>query len=320
MSKMKNLYYFYGSEDFLISEEIQKIRKAVSGDGQSLIKVEGYTPDTIDIKELAGQLCTVSLFSENRLVVLSDFDDEELLGIIEKCGNFSDSVTVMIVSEKADKRTRLYKILNDVAQVKEFKPFAEWESKKIMDWIVSKAAVAGKKIDPKAAELLNEISGPSLRQISSELDKLATYAGERGTITVQDVDALAVSGELGAFALENALAERDLKSAIFYLNKSLRSKEPVQMLISRIASRMRTYLMIKSLKMKKMTDGKIISELSMNPYYYERCSKSAELYSAEEMINAIRLLSETDIQLKSTSRDPQIAMELLLADMIGKGQ
>lgn len=320
MSKMKNLYYFYGSEDFLISEEVQKIRKAVSGSGQPMIKVEGYTPDTIGIKELAGQLCTVSLFSENRLVVLSDFDDEELLLILEKCGNFSDSLTVIIISEKADKRTRLYKVLNDIAQVKEFKPFAEWENKKIIDWIVSKAAVAGKKIDPKAAELLNEISGPSLRQISSELDKLATYIGERAAINIDDVDALAVSGELGAFALENALAERDLKSAIFYLNKSLRAKEPVQMLISRIASRMRTYLMIKSLKMKKMTDGKIISELSMNPYYYERCSKSAELYSAEEMINAIRLLSETDVQLKSTSRDPRIAMELLLADMIGRGQ
>ncbi|MFA5103756.1 MAG: DNA polymerase III subunit delta [Candidatus Margulisiibacteriota bacterium] len=319
MGTSSNIFCFYGPEDFLAEEEISSLRNSIEKSCGTRPDIEYFSPDNISASDLVSGLCTSSLFGGSRIAVMEGFDDEDLLEVLSKRKNFPGSVSLVIKADKIDKRGKLYKLLSAEATVKEFKPFAEWETKKIIDWILAKTKAAGKTISPSAAELLNDVSGPSLRQLACEIEKLSTYAADRASIEPEDIRALAVSGDLGAFALENAFASRDLKAALISLDGAFRAKQPAHVLIGRLASRLRPYLTIKALNVKKVPAGDIIRLLGMNPYFYERCSEGAALYSLEELLTAFETLSRADIAVKNSSAPPRIAMELALIDiMVGK--
>jgi len=317
MSVSKNIFCFYGTEDFLVEEEISSLRGSITKICGSRPDVECFYPDGITAPDLAGNLCTSSLFGGSRIAVMEGFDDEDCLEVLSHRKNFPDSVSLVIKANKLDKRGKLYKLLSVEATIKEFKPFAEWETKKIVDWVTAKAKSSGKSISPSAAGLLNDISGPSLRQLACEIEKLSTYAGDRASIEPEDIRALAVSGDLGAFALENAFASRDLNAAISSLDGAFKAKQPAHVLIGRLASRLRPYLTIKALNAKKMPAGDIIRTLGMNPYFYDRCKEGAARYSMEELLSAVDILSRADIAVKNSSSSPRIVMELALVDIMG---
>ncbi len=317
MGASNNIFCFYGSEDFLIEEEVSLLKEKIKGSSGSRPDSMYFSPENTAPADIAGNLCTSSLFGGARIAVLEGFDDEEYLGILGHKNNFPDSLTLVIKTVKLDKRGKLYKLLSSEATVKEFNRFAEWETKKIVDWIMSKAKTYGKTISVSSAGLLNDISGPSLRQLSCEIEKLSVYAADRGSIEAEDIKALSVSGELGAFALENAFADRDLKSAIRSLDSAFKAKQSAHVLIGRLASRLRPYLMIKALQAKKVNTARAISILGMNPYFYERCSKGAALYSLNELVSAVEILSKTDIAVKNSASSPRLAMELAIVEIMG---
>lgn len=317
MSGPANIFCFYGPEDFLVEEELSILRAKTAEAGGCDPGLEYFSPDSAVITDLIGNICTPSLFGGSRIIVLEGFEDEDYILLLDNRKSFPHSVKIVIMKDKLDKRGKLYKLLASDSVMKEFNHFAEWETKKVVDWIISRAKKAGKNIDPADAELLNDISGPSLRQLACEIEKLSVYIADGNTIRSDDIRALAVSGELGAFALENAFADRDLGSAIKSLAGAFRSKQQPQVLIGRIASRLRPYLMIKALQAKKMSGDKIISMLGMNPYFYERCNKGAALYSLEELVSAVGILSRTDLLIKNSSSSPRIALEMAIVDIMG---
>lgn len=317
MAVSGNIFCFYGPEDFLAEMEVQSVRADLGKKFGTLPEIESYSPDNSSAAGLVSGLCTSSLFGGARLVVLEGFEDEDLLELLEHRKDFPDSLALVIMTDKLDKRARLFKVLSACAAVKEFKAFAEWETKKIIDWVIMTAGEKGKSISHEDAALLNEISGPSLRQLSSEIEKLSAYAHDRGRIDTADINALAVSSELGAFALENAFARRDLSGALRSLDSAFRSKQPAHALVGRLASKLRPYIMIKALKSKKMSDAGIIKELGMNPYYYERCLEGASKYSLEELVRAVDILASADMAVKLSSSSPRIALETAIVDIMG---
>ena len=315
---MRRLYFFYGAEKFLIREAVGALRKQLSVNGD--IKIDNYDPDSMSADELVPVLCTPSLFGGDKLAVLDGYDDDDLEKIIEGYGAVPASTTIVITAGKLDKRTSFSKKLASMAEVREFKPFAEWEEDLLLQWITARALSRSVNMDRKTAFLLNSISGPSLAQLSCEIDKLATYIGDRKVATESDVNALAVSGELGAFALENALAERDLKGALKALAGAIKAKEAPQMLIGRIYGRMRTYLRVKSLTEKRLPRQQLLESSGMNPYFFERCMKSSSLYSLDELIRSVRLLSDADIAIKNTMQVPHRVLEIMLVEILSRNE
>jgi len=317
MSVKKKIFCFYGPEDFLIEREIDSLKVRMGKDFGSDPDIERYGPGEISVQDLVAGLCTASLFGGPRIAVLSDFEEEDILKVLSCGKDFPDPVEVVVLLDKLDKRTKFFSVLSAEAVVKEFKPFAEWETKKTVDFIVSMARERGRSITAEAAALLNEMSGPSLRQLASEIEKLAAYTEGRGDISKDDIKALAVSSELGAFALENAVAGRDLNGALRALDSALRSKQPPHVLIGRLASRIRPYLMIKAFKSTNMPDSRIIQSLGMNPYYYERCLEGSSLYSLDDLVRAVDILGLADIAVKYSSSAPRITLEMALVEMMG---
>ncbi|MCX5749997.1 MAG: DNA polymerase III subunit delta [Candidatus Saganbacteria bacterium] len=314
----KNIFFFYGDEDYLMEEEIDRLKSMMTTETVN-IAVERFTPDDCDPMNLLQVIFTPSLFQNERLIVVSGYGEEDYLEILNGAENIPSGIILVITEKKTDKRTKFFKEVQKRAVVKEFKAFAQWETAKIISRIISRSSASSKKMDEKTAALLNEVSGPSLRQLASEIEKLSTYAGGRDSITSEDVRRLAVSGELGAFAVENALASRDIKGALSALTVLMRSKERAEAILGRIASRIRTYLMIKSLQSAGRSRDEIIKRMGMNPYYFERCEDGASSYCLDELCAAVNKLSKADLDLKTTMKPADVVMQLLITDILAKG-
>jgi len=303
-----SICFFYGDDDFLIEQEISMRSKGA--------KAERLGLDECGARQLMHEVLTASLFSAERILVLSGYEEENYQKVFDCIADIPPGISIIIVEEKVDKRTKFFKALQAKAEVKEFKTFAEWETDKIISWITNKALEHEKYIGQPAAACLNDISGPSLRQLSGEIEKLALYAHGRKTITEEDVKKLAVSGELAAFAIENAVAGRDLSGALAALASMFRAKERADMILGRIYSRLRLYLMIKSLKQAGFSKSEAVKRMNMNPYYFERCEKGSAKYSLKELVSAVLKFSTADLEMKTTGRNNELVMQLLLVDVM----
>ena len=96
----------------------------------------------------------------------------------------------------------------------------------------TKLASHKKKMDKIAREALFERVGFDLRTLSNSLDKLIHYVGERSAIQTTDVQAvLERTRQDPIYTLTNAVADRSVHDALFYLNSLLsEGLHPLQIL------------------------------------------------------------------------------------------
>ncbi len=337
-----NIYLFYGEEDYLMDEEIKKLT------GTNALNVEFLDGVREPMDVIINSIASVPLLLGDKVVVITDpwflkaqrargarSEEEEkeegeegdgrrelrdeidqLIPVLE---TLSGGVKVIfVVHGKADRRKKLYKVIEKLGEVREFKPFAEWEQEKLEAWIMKRVNASGKKIGGGAAETLMEISGRGLRALSSEIDKLVTYVGERSSIEEADVRELASSGEMSAFSLSGAVRDRDVHASLEALTRLLKDNEEPVSLIGLLASQFRMLLQVKSLKEQGLSDPQIASRLGANIYFVKRSSEKTHHYTLSELERNLKLLHAADLRIKTGAGSPPSILEMAVIEILEK--
>jgi DNA polymerase-3 subunit delta len=182
-------------------------------------------------------------------------------------------------------------------------------------WIVKRAQGLGVKITPEATSLLANFMGNQLRMLANEIDKLATYVGERATIDVEDVRLLSASAqEARIFDLTDALAQRNRKQALDLLHDLLADGEPPLKLISTITSQVRSLLLVKELASDGLRVQQIVSATGMAPFVAEKALRQVGKFQIAQLEGAYRQLLATDAALKRSRMTPEMALDLLVVN------
>jgi len=313
---MKNsIYLFFGEEDFLIDENIKRIKAEYANPSTSIETLDGgnLTPELF-----SGALQTSPLLGEEKLVIVRDFKPtaENQDQIIAAIRNIPSGVQVIFQADDIDSRSKLYKLINEAGEAVEFKTFAPWEQYELCGWIKEEARRQGKKMTDAAARLLSEISGSNLRQLSSEIAKIAAYTGERQEIGEDDVSKLALPGEANVFSLLDALRNKDLKGALSVFQPLLRNKEDFFQLMHLLSTQYRLLLQIKSLSGKEKDHNKIARQVGGSPFFVKKCLEKAHNFSLDELKRDMEKLLETNLKMK-TGESQTILFEELLTSLCG---
>jgi DNA polymerase-3 subunit delta len=182
-------------------------------------------------------------------------------------------------------------------------------------WISKRAQTLGVKITSEATSLLANFTGNHLRMLANELDKLATYVGERAIIDVTDVRLLSAQAqEARIFDLTDALAQRNRKQALDLLHDLLADGEPPLKLISTITSQVRSLLLVKELASDGLRIQQIVSATGMAPFVAEKALRQVGKFQAAQLEGAYRQLLATDAALKRSRMTPEMALDLLVVD------
>jgi len=131
--------------------------------------------------------------------------------------------------------------------------FAKMKSDALGRIACSLASELGKKLDPRSAAILSRSVEGNAVVLEREIDKLATYVGDRETITMADVEAVAsTSPEDRVFALIDAIGSKKSGEAMRLLDETLAASPKPENEVHRILALMaRHFRMLYQLRFLK---------------------------------------------------------------------
>src|SRR5262249_56344055 len=180
----------------------------------------------------------------------------------------------VVVSEALDNGRNIGTMLGKTAEVDSFDALDEGEA--APRWIRDYVARAGCYIEPQSAAYLVGMVGVDLMRISNELDKLISYAGEKGRIGKTEIEELVLnSRERSNFELTDAILDGDRRRALnlldrIYANASERPETLSLMILGAIASNYRKMLAAKELMSRNAPNAEVAKAVGMSPYIVTR--------------------------------------------------
>ena len=311
MKKQAAIYCFYGEEDFLIDEQLDLLKKQVTTPDFNLERLDGAN---LSLESFSGALCTQTLLGGDRLVIIDRFKvlAEQQPKYITALQELPTGVTVVFRCPEIDKRTKLFKWLDEQAECREFRSFAPWQGRELIAWLKERARGRGKVISDGAARTLFEISGSSLRSLDNELEKIATYVGERTEIKEDDVEQLASPGEVNSFALLDALRAKNARRALEIFQTLLRNREDLFQLLGLLAWQYRIMLQLKA----QPAGGAPGQGIAASPFFVKRCLENLGRFNLDELKGIMSKLLETNLKLKSGEHQATL-FETMLLELCG---
>lgn len=221
--------------------------------------------------------------------------------------------TILVLAYKyksLDKRTKLYKAIQEKAQVFESRKLY---NDRIPGWISGYLKEKDYRIEPKAAVLLTEFLGNDLQKIENEISKLIiTLPGSMKIITADHVERnIGISKEFNNFEFQNALIERDVVKAnriVRYFGSNQKNNHITQTIthLYFFFSKLLIYHVLKDRSRKN-----VAAQLRINPYFVSDYEKAAKVFSAGKVVRIISYLREYDMKSKGYGNVSAEAEDLL---------
>ena len=258
-----------------------------------------------------------------------------------------NNVRLLVSAGKVDKRKTFYKTLEKIGQVETFAALSvddkDWGSK-AEDHALRQLKALKKNIGDEAlSELVNNV-GPNLRQLTSEVEKVALYVGDRPQIEVDDVAAIVTRNKQArAFALGDALGDRDLPRLLRCLDEEMwemkfdKDKSEIGLLYGLI-SKVRAMIFLREMLREKwlqaegdynrfkaqleripkdkLPEDRRFNPLALNPFILFKALPHARRYSTEELVRAMELLLECNQKLISSSLDEKLVLQQTLVEIV----
>jgi len=213
--KVEPLYLLFGPEDYLRDAAARVVADAALKDSPLReFNESSYSLASADVQQAIAAAEQMPMMGGRRVVRVTDFgrmreaDEEALVRYVTRP---AESTTVVFVSGDLDKRRKLSKTLLEVCVSVEF---AELKDAELAAWARDRLKHLGAHADERTLRQIVALVGASVRQLATELEKLATAALPGGQITMELVDALVGrSRELSNFELSDQLIARDRRRA-----------------------------------------------------------------------------------------------------------
>ncbi len=298
--KIYPIYVIVGKDGYLRTQAIKEIRAVIEGEGEEFIEIR-LDGSSVSLADLFDELRTPAFFGQRKLIILDEADKFISTYRAKLEGYFdhpveTNSILVIVCSSWA-KNTKLAKKLPHVGKLISAEPLS---FKNLTSWVIEQAKMCDKLISFQTAQELINIVGTDTGRLVNEIEKLATFVGERKEITSDDIELLCgPTAELSVFALNDAIAEKNSAKAFEILNKILENDRSAEYtLVGVIGFGLRRLLEVCTLIEQGYSENQIRSELKLYPQQSAQLIAQAKKFTKEKLIKLINLLIETDFESK----------------------
>lgn len=361
------LFLITGDDDFAVKGRAKQLYEQLCKDSG------GFDNETIDasasnsgaaleaLRKLREALQTLPFFGGSKVIWFQNcnFLGEERAAssqaVTEALAELADDlksfqwqgVKLIITSPKVDKRKVFFKAVDKLGTVE---IFTGW-SLDDKDW-ADQAEMAArqqlreskKEISEDALALMVANVGPNSRALTSEVEKLSIYVGDRSHITVDDIETIVSRNKQAkSFALADAVGARDLPKLLKILDQELWSMQTDSQkseigLLYGIISKVRTILFLKEMvkegwiksevqypQFKAALDrippeavpqDKKFNPLAMHPFMLYNSLAHTRRYSSEELVRAMELLLIANQRLVTSSMDEALVLQDALIKIV----
>lgn len=311
---MAENFLVIGDDEYFREKEIRRIKDGFLSAAESDLNYSVYSSDDIDgIMDSVG---TMPFLADKRVVLvrdaekLSDGGAESLLTYLE---HPTDTGVMIITAGPSFKKTAKFRKMSKLAKiVKADRLDIATMGSRIRSFMKKE----GVEISAEAVTLILELKGTDTAGVKIELDKLVSFSGgER--IEREHVETLVGrSVTETVFKLVDAINERDGEWAFNVLKDLYDQKKQPQEIIGYLGWYIRIIQKIKLLTGKGVGPAGIAEKLGYSSGYVHRLSGQAARYSAGRVERWVLLLCETDCAIKTGLKPGQLAVEMLLANLL----
>jgi len=307
-----------------------------------MLSVAGMSLDDVkDGKKLADGAWldqVIAYCVHEKMTVPVHQDDAEVLSDAILAG-YPKTNHLVLTTDLVDKRRKLYKTIKKIGVVIDCSvPKGEKAADKRRQLEALKAGVketlerAGKTMAPGGFEALYEKIGADMRNFSSEVEKLIAFVGDRKEILPSDIETVSKRTKQDPiYEMTNAIAERDTRKALFFLDSLLKNNFFPLQVLSAATNQIRKLILAKDVIHGRHGSGwgqdlsygafqkMILPELekrepdfltsSAHPFAIYMTLKQSDNYTLEELIGALEVLLDADIRLKRSGQDAKMVLE-----------
>jgi DNA polymerase III subunit delta len=289
--------------------------------------VTRFSAEDDELPVILGQAQTMPMLAAQQVIFVSDVEAWERLGedsrdaLVKQLSAYLENpapFSILVFEAGAlDQRMRLAKTFAEktVTVAVELSGDTAERSKMAVPVVLEMARDLGVEVDREVAEQLSEILNGELASIHTELEKLASYAGDRRRITRADVDLLVVSArKYTVWELADMLAARQPSRALEFLDSLLREGEPLPQLLGALAWTFRRLLEAQELP-ANTTGWQAASRLRMRQNAAEMAMVQSRKFSRTQLTTGLQALYEADSRLKSGGTSQRAVMEFLVTQL-----
>ena len=168
-----------------------------------VVRGEGF-----DVQRFLDLYQAYPMMASHRLVVIKACDKltaEECRSVEQVTSAPADTTVLVAVGGRVDLRRKLWQQLSKAGMAIEFRVLYDNE---VPRWIDEHAKSRHLRLEPGVADLLRLYVGNNLRELATELEKLATYAGDGREITRASVeDLVGTSRSTSIFEFTDAVGQ-----------------------------------------------------------------------------------------------------------------
>jgi len=310
------VYLLYGSDRPKIGRAVKRLRERLGDESTEHLNArESSGADAVAACNAMGLFV-----AEGRLVIVDDAERwkaADLKEVVAYLAAPAPATVLALVAEEIKSDAALVKAVAKAGQVLHY----DVTKRKLPEWVAEQFARAGAKADADACRALIDMIGDDLDELTSETQKLATWAAGE-TITLRDVERMTAGrAETAIFALTDAWGRRDvgavLRSAEEIMERSHRPRSGELMrIIASLVGHVGRVRRCQKLAEDGIRPKDAAAQLKMHPFVAEKAFAQAANFSAEELGDALVRLAELDAAAKGGSRLPaDLELERALVDV-----
>ena len=206
----------------------------------------------------------------------------------------------------------LLRLMRPICQVQ---ALAAPSGERLARWIKETAQGKGTNISPAAIKRLTDLVGNDLWTLVQEIEKLSLYAFGR-SIEERDVEELVPQvREANIFAAVDALIEGRPGVALLLLQQLRQDGRDVSNIIAMVERQLRLLALARDYMDNGVSQRDLGSRLRLSSQFVLRKTiDQARRLTQQEIAGQYRRLLEADLAVKRGLMDPDLALELLVAD------
>ncbi len=320
---LNSTYLFVGEEEYLMNEAIDVLKVKYI---ESSLETLNYS--IIDGKEASLDMVinaceTLPFMSSKKIVLLRDITallDKEPSGaedvLYKYLDNLGSYLLLIVIGNDVKKTTKLYKYFNKSNKAVEF---SNLKGKDLNTWIEKILKKNNRSMNFANINYFTQQTAYSSRNtnltlydLENELLKLINYT-KSSEISKEDINTVLIKSiDTNIFDLLAAINRGDSHSSLVIFNDMYMQNEPIQKILVMITRQIRLMLGYKLYRNKGYGEGEIQDKLGIKSFEYSKISSQSKAFTIKQLENTLNKILSLDKQIKTTSTDEKVLMEMLL--------
>lgn len=305
----------------VIGNDVYKRRQIVSKLSVAATSApEKFDGTTLTENQLADCIAGATLFSSERLIIITDLSQNKSLWdkLADWLGRVSSDTTLVLLESTVDKRTKAYKTIAKAVTLHAADPWTDRQTGDAVRWVMARAKELG-------AVLNAEQAGNLVARATAMADRPGTY-----TIDQQQLEgalqSLAVLGavtddSIGAVLPESSadnvfelidVALGGNKTRVAQLLRNLHATADPYMTFGYIASQ---WAQLAALKIASVSPDDLAAKTGSSPYILKKLQPHANRLSLARVKELTRLLADLDVKTKTTGVEPWVAVDRFIGEL-----